>query len=80
MSALLDLLEALLRPALGALDRSGLVGGLRFAPLSRFVAALSLIVLASYALSILLAPLDRRIASRRRVRIIGRVVTLLLGA
>lgn len=79
MSSLLDLLEALLRPALGALDRSGLVGPLRFSPLARFIAALSVVVLASYALSIVLAPLDRTIRSLRRVRVVGRVVTILLA-
>jgi hypothetical protein len=77
---LTHLLEWILEPLLTALDRTGLFHTARFAPLYRYAAAVSAVVLSGYVLSLLLTPVEKRLHGLRRVRIIGRVVAIGVAA
>ena len=62
------------------LDKSGLFQTVRFAPLYKYIAALAAVMLTSYVLSMVLAPLDETIRGMRSMRILGRCAAVGLAA
>ena len=80
MAILTRLLESLVRPLLELLDLSGLFQTARFTPLYGFVAAVAAVVLVAYVTALVFAPLDKRVDGLRRIRGVGRLVSIGLAA
>jgi len=80
MDKLADVLEQIFYPLLHWLDRSNIFGYTRFGPLHKMVAAITAVVIAVYIISLITKPFDKSLSRWRKVRYLGRFVTLAIAA
>ena len=76
MDKLAEILEWLFYPLLHWLDRTGIAGNLRFGPLYKMAAAITAVVIVAYIISLILKPVNKNLTRLRKVRYLGRIVTI----
>lgn len=79
MEKLAAILERFMHPLLYWFDRTGVLGGFRFGPLSRMIAAIAAVIIVAYIGELLSRPLSRDVSRLRKVRFAGRVVTFCIA-
>lgn len=76
MDKLAEILEWIFYPLLHWLDRSGIAGNLRFGPLYKMAAAITAVLIVAYIISLILKPVNKNLSRLRKVRYLGRLVTI----